>query len=750
MARFILVAVLFLGFLRGDVSPAQTTELFFSEYIEGSSNNKALEIFNGTGATVDLATGGYNIQMFFNGSTTAGLTISLTGTVADGDVYVAAHSSSAAAILAQADLTNGSGWYNGDDAVVLRKGTTIIDVIGQIGLDPGTEWGSGLTSTADNTLRRKSTVCGGDTEGSDAFDPAPDWDGYATDTFDGLGSHTANCALPGTVIIRKQTDPASSGVDFSFIDSHSLTTSVSGIGPYDAEGANFGPPLDVTGLAGMLELADPALGCSPLIGFTPGKIAVIDRGTCLFTVKILNAQNAGAIAVIVINNVAGPPIVMGGTDVGITIPAIMISQTAGLALTTALASNPSMLATLSSQLAGNFRLQHGGSRTISNVPAGSYTLEESDPFFLGYEVTSIMFTDPDNGSSANLATRTATIDVDAGETVEVTYTNSFTNERCQLSPQTDSKTVNTLYTLTYTFTRNGVPQPSTIVEFSVVSGPNTGESANTLTDVDGKATFSYIGDGGTGTDIISVLVTGIFTCEAEVTWTAVCPRSQGYWKNHLTEWPASALPMMLGTVSYTQAQLLAILNKPVTTDASLILAHQLIAAKLNIAAGAATPAPVPATITAADAAIGGAAIPMKTKPNTTAGRTMTSLASTLDAYNNGSLNTGCTALPKGAQNSNVVSSIPEAFVLEQNYPNPFNPTTTIEYALPVDARVTLEVYDVLGRRVVELVNSYVPAGYHYAEFNAANLASGVYFYRLAATGSEGKTFTQMRKLILMK
>ena len=164
-------------------------ELFFSEYIEGSSNNKALEIFNGTGAAVDLAAGAYNVQMFFNGSATAGLTINLVGTVGTGDVFVLAQASASAAILAQADQTNGAGWFNGDDAVVLRKGTTIIDVIGQVGFDPGTEWGTGLTSTADNTLRRKLSVTAGDVNGSDAFDPIFEWDGFAIDTFSGLGSH---------------------------------------------------------------------------------------------------------------------------------------------------------------------------------------------------------------------------------------------------------------------------------------------------------------------------------------------------------------------------------------------------------------------------------------------------------------------------------------------------------------------------------------------------------------------------------
>ncbi len=178
-------------------SPAQAapTELFFSEYIEGSSNNKALEIYNGTGAAIDLSTGGYIVQMFFNGSASAGLTINLTGTVAAGEVYVVAPTNANATILAQADQSAGTAWFNGDDAVVLRKGTTVIDVIGQIGFDPGTEWGTGLTSTADNTLRRKDTICAGDSNGSDVFDPSIEWEGFAQDTFGGLGAHVATCGL---------------------------------------------------------------------------------------------------------------------------------------------------------------------------------------------------------------------------------------------------------------------------------------------------------------------------------------------------------------------------------------------------------------------------------------------------------------------------------------------------------------------------------------------------------------------------
>ncbi|MBX0328304.1 ExeM/NucH family extracellular endonuclease [Oscillochloris sp. ZM17-4] len=200
---------------------AAPTDLFFSEYIEGSSNNKALEIYNGTGAAVDLAAGQYVIQMYSNGNTTTSVVINLTGTVADGDTYVVAQSSADPIILAQADQTNGSGWYNGNDAVVLRKGGTIgtiVDVIGQIGFNPGTEWGTGDTSTADNTLRRIDSICAGDMNPDDAFDPATEWAGYPTNTFDGLGSHTAAC---GTVAVSPKINEFSAstaGTDVEYIE----------------------------------------------------------------------------------------------------------------------------------------------------------------------------------------------------------------------------------------------------------------------------------------------------------------------------------------------------------------------------------------------------------------------------------------------------------------------------------------------------------------------------------------------------
>jgi predicted extracellular nuclease len=192
----VVAALSLLALAGARLEPAEATpaDLFFSEYIEGTSNNKALEIFNGTGSPVNLTAGGYAVTMHFNGNPVAGLTINLNGTVATDDVFVLAQSLASPAILAQADQTNSAGWFNGNDAVVLWKvtptGSVMLDVIGQIGVDPVTQWGSGLQSTMDNTLRRKSSIQAGDPNGADAFDPSAEWDGFATDTFDGLGSHT--------------------------------------------------------------------------------------------------------------------------------------------------------------------------------------------------------------------------------------------------------------------------------------------------------------------------------------------------------------------------------------------------------------------------------------------------------------------------------------------------------------------------------------------------------------------------------
>ncbi|HSW56200.1 MAG TPA: T9SS type A sorting domain-containing protein [Ignavibacteriaceae bacterium] len=88
---------------------------------------------------------------------------------------------------------------------------------------------------------------------------------------------------------------------------------------------------------------------------------------------------------------------------------------------------------------------------------------------------------------------------------------------------------------------------------------------------------------------------------------------------------------------------------------------------------------------------------------------------------------------------------PKEFKLEQNYPNPFNPTTTIQYQLPQDARVTLKIYDILGSEVATLVNEEQEAGYKEVQFNGSNIASGMYVYRLQAGD-----YISTKKMMLLK
>jgi Secretion system C-terminal sorting domain len=103
--------------------------------------------------------------------------------------------------------------------------------------------------------------------------------------------------------------------------------------------------------------------------------------------------------------------------------------------------------------------------------------------------------------------------------------------------------------------------------------------------------------------------------------------------------------------------------------------------------------------------------------------------------------------------SNVVEvevSLPTEFSLEQNYPNPFNPLTSIQFSLPVDAQVTIGVYNLVGEKVDEVVNKDFSTGSHKVNFNASTFTSGIYFYQIDATGNNGKTFTSVKKMTLLK
>jgi hypothetical protein len=199
------------------------SDLFFSEYVEGYGQNKAIEIYNPTTAPIDLSD--YQIERYSNGATnsSAGGVTNLTGMLVSGDAFVITSGETDTSstfgfidpiLFSMSDLAEPVGSYptplhmNGNDAMVLTKNGQIIDVIGKVGEDPASgAWtddvASGFTMgswwTAQHTLIRKNTVLYGDNNGVDLFDPSAEWDSLVIGSWNNLGTHTCDC-IGATVI----------------------------------------------------------------------------------------------------------------------------------------------------------------------------------------------------------------------------------------------------------------------------------------------------------------------------------------------------------------------------------------------------------------------------------------------------------------------------------------------------------------------------------------------------------------------
>ncbi|MBI4646725.1 MAG: DUF5018 domain-containing protein [Bacteroidia bacterium] len=178
------IAGIALCFVATELSFGQATDLFISEYIEGASFNKAIEIYNGTSAPVDLTH--YSLEKDVNGNGTFAYTFTFIGLLADGDVYVISRTDANAAIVAVSDTFNSNVInFNGDDQVRLLKDGVEIDRIGITG---------GTNFAIDVTLVRKPTIC---SPSSGEQNPATNgqWNSYAANTFTYLGSHSADCGI---------------------------------------------------------------------------------------------------------------------------------------------------------------------------------------------------------------------------------------------------------------------------------------------------------------------------------------------------------------------------------------------------------------------------------------------------------------------------------------------------------------------------------------------------------------------------
>ncbi len=185
----------------------QVTDLIISEYVEGSSYNKYIEVFNGTGASINLSD--YELRLFSNGSSMpSGISTTLSGTLTNNSTIV--YSNSSASIYGGATTNINAIGFNGDDAIALYKlsTTSYVDIFGVIGDDPGSAWTATGYSTANRTLVRKSTVCGGVIvnpigSGSGAFIRlSTEWDVFPQDTFSNLGSHIVSCLVGPEIEVR--------------------------------------------------------------------------------------------------------------------------------------------------------------------------------------------------------------------------------------------------------------------------------------------------------------------------------------------------------------------------------------------------------------------------------------------------------------------------------------------------------------------------------------------------------------------
>ena len=176
-----------------------TTEVMFSEYIEGSSYNKGLEVANFTGSAVDLSN--YSIRKQTNGAGDWGTILSLSGSLAHTDVYVIVHSSASTDMKAVADLETGVDAlsFNGNDAIGLFKNGTLIDIIGIF--NSSTDYAKDVTIVRNSDVYSPSTTY-----------TTSEWTSYPTNTYAYLGSHTVDggttppCDIPTSLAVTNITE----------------------------------------------------------------------------------------------------------------------------------------------------------------------------------------------------------------------------------------------------------------------------------------------------------------------------------------------------------------------------------------------------------------------------------------------------------------------------------------------------------------------------------------------------------------
>lgn len=191
---------------------AANAQLIISQYYEGNAGiNRALELWNISGSSIDLSVTNLVIDNFFNGGAIANSLTINTGTIAAGAIYVITNLDAAgtagftaAGLTANFTTTNSAMNYNGDDALVISLGGVVVDSFGQKGVDPGSAWTNGSLGTANQNIQLLAGIVAGRTSPTDAFDVGTRFEFVATadqsaGAFAGFG--VAPVPEPGTVAL---------------------------------------------------------------------------------------------------------------------------------------------------------------------------------------------------------------------------------------------------------------------------------------------------------------------------------------------------------------------------------------------------------------------------------------------------------------------------------------------------------------------------------------------------------------------
>lgn len=705
------VMVLFLMAIFAMVSSeTSNAQVFISEYIEGSSNNKAVEIFNASGAEIDLAN--YRLYRANNGAEAWQDTLNLTGKLAADSVYVIANPSADAAILAVADTLDDLTFYNGDDALALAVKSdtvyTIIDSFGQLGVDPGSGWAvAGVANaTGEQTLYRKDTVFKGNPDSTASFGTDADdseWIVADRDDFSGLGAHAlasfdvtfqANMTefidsaafIPGEDFVTMPgamngwdtaadtlTDADEDGI-------YSITLNLDA-GEYSwkfflhtgriAGGYEGDPNRSLTVTEDTTLAADaPRIDFPDLTDATFGEVQLFFQVN--MEVQVLNGSfdpTNEEHFVTVAGGMNGwsttADTLTLGQDEGIyettiTLPTTSIPQTWGYKFV--LNNGETVWESVAPETP-----QQGGNRIISvdensfNATTDSYVAVNNSgnpPFFSDVTLEDI-FAEETN----------VVFEVDLRPAYYHLADSSELPEDVQISGQ------------------SGI---ATSIDFLAANGPLvTGGTWETWGVGLGDDADLVLNDNGEDGDLVA----------GDSVWSFTRTFGVAEAKKGTFKFGVNGLDNEAGVGA----------DHNVTIDSD----------RVSFIFGA---------VVRADSVYD-------------------------DLYDPYILATteGPTVVRRGGENDNgiiipnEVDEIPGKFALEQNYPNPFNPSTNISFNLPVSSQVTLKVYNILGQEVATLVNGKLSSGLHSVRFDASGLSSGMYLYRI-----EAGSFVQNKKMMLIK